>query len=68
MYVLVVSIVIGFPLSGFARFVDRGEYVEVSKGVKLCSNAALDISNGMFESENRFWQSRVKRGQTVRKL
>jgi hypothetical protein len=56
MYILVLAIAIGFPLSGFAQFVDRGEFVEVSKGVKLCSNAALDVSNGMFEPENRFWR------------
>jgi hypothetical protein len=36
MYILVLAIAIGFPLSGFAQFVDRGEFVEVSKGVKQC--------------------------------
>lgn len=55
-YLLVLTIVIGFSLSGFAQFVDRGEYVEVSKGVKLCSNAILDISNRTIDPESRFWR------------
>ncbi len=55
-YLLVLAIVIGFPLSGFAQFVDRGEYVEVSKGVKLCSNATLDTSNRTLDPEDRFWR------------
>ncbi|HSA85309.1 MAG TPA: hypothetical protein VLE46_03940 [Nitrospira sp.] len=56
MYILVLAMVIGSPLSGFAQFVDRGEFVEVSKGVKLCSNATLDTSNRMLDQENRFWR------------
>ena len=56
MYALVFAIVIGCPLSGFAQFMDRGEYVEVSKGVKRCSNATLDTSNGILDPENRFWR------------
>jgi len=62
-------LVLGFPLSGFAQFVDRGEYVVVSKGVKLCSNAALETSNGMMDPENRFWRvtskARANGTQTV---
>ena len=53
---LVLALVIGFPLSGFAQFVDRGEYVEVSKGVKLCFNAELDTLNRMLDPEKRFWR------------
>lgn len=68
-YLLVLTIVMGFPLSGFAQFVDRGEYVEVSKGVKLCSNATLDTSNGLLDPENRFWRvtskARANGTQTV---
>lgn len=45
-FLSVLVLVIGFPLSGFAQFVDRGEYVEVSKGVTLCSNADLETLNG----------------------
>ncbi|MHC9064917.1 hypothetical protein ACYX34_19820 [Nitrospira sp. CMX1] len=55
-YLYILAIIVGFPLSGFAQFVDRGEYVEVLKGVKLCSNATMDVSNGMFDPENRFWR------------
>ena len=55
-YPLVLAIVLGFSVSGFAQFVDRGNFVEVSKGVKLCSNATMDVSNGMFDPENRFWR------------
>ncbi|MDK2744126.1 MAG: hypothetical protein H8K03_05060 [Nitrospira sp.] len=69
LYVLVLAIVIGFPSAGFAQFMDRGEYVEVSKGVKLCSNATLDTSNGMFDPKNRFWRvtskARLNGTQTV---
>jgi hypothetical protein len=55
-YILVLAIVIGFPLPGFGQFVDRGEYVEVSKGAKLCSNPTLDISSGILDPEHRFWR------------
>ena len=69
MYLLVLAIVIGLPLSGFAQFVDRGDYVEVSKGVKLCSDAILDTSNRMFDPEHRFWRvtskARANGTQTV---
>ena len=56
MYGLVLAIVIGLPSAGFAQFVDKGDYVLVSKGVKLCSNATLDKSNGVLDPENRFWR------------
>ena len=69
LYLLVLAIVIGLPLSGFAQFVDRGEYVEVSKGVKLCSDVIDDTSNRMFDPEHRFWQvtskARMNGTQTV---
>lgn len=68
-YLLVLTIVIGFCVSGFAQFVDRGEYVEVSKGVKLCSNVILDTSNRTLDSESRFWRvmskARANGTQTV---
>lgn len=69
MYVLVLAIVIGSPLLGFAQFVDRGEYVEVSKGVKLCSDVVHDTSNKMLDPEHRFWRvaskARINGTQTV---
>ena len=55
-FLLVLTVVIGFPLSGFAQFVDRGEYVEVSKGVTLCFNADLHALSRMIDPEKRFWR------------
>jgi hypothetical protein len=55
-YLLVLTIAMGFFSSGFTQFVDRGKYVEVSKGVKLCSNVALDTSSRRLDSESRFWR------------
>ena len=56
LYLLVLVIVIGYPLTGFAQFVDKGEFVEIAKGTKLCSNAALEKSNGIFDPENVYWR------------
>jgi hypothetical protein len=53
---LVLAIVIGRPLAGFAQFVDRGEFVEVAKGTKLCSNAILEESKRIYDPEDVFWQ------------
>jgi len=68
-YLLVLAVAMGFPLSSFAQFTDRGAYVEVSKGVRLCSNAALETSSGMFEPEHRYWRvtskARANGTQTV---
>lgn len=55
-YLVVLAIVLGFPMSGFAQFVDRGEYVEVSKGVKLCSPSIVGAKSGILDSEKRFWR------------
>lgn len=56
MYLLVFAIVIGFPLSGFAQFVDKGEYVEVAHGTKLCPNVILEKSKGRLDPENVYWR------------
>ena len=56
MYLLVLPIVMGFPLSSFAEFVDKGEYVEVAKGTKLCSNVILEKSKGKLDPEKFFWR------------
>lgn len=55
-FLLVLIMVLGFPLSGIAQFVDRGEYVEVSKGVTLCFSADLGTLNRMLDPEKRFWR------------
>jgi hypothetical protein len=69
LYLLVLVIVIGCPLSGFAQFVDKGEYVEVAKGTELCRSVLPEHSNGMLDSENRFWRvtskARANGTQTV---
>jgi hypothetical protein len=55
-WLLVLTIIIGLPLSGFAQFVDKGEYVEVAKGTKLCPNVILEKSKGMLDPENVYWR------------
>lgn len=56
MYLLVLLIVMGFPFSSFAQFVDKGEYVEVAKGTKLCANVILEKSKGKMDPEKFFWR------------
>lgn len=56
MYLLVLPILMGFPFSIFAQFVDQGEYVEVAKGTKLCSNVILEKSKGKIDPEKFFWR------------
>jgi hypothetical protein len=68
-YLLVLAIILGLPLSGFSQFIDKGEYVVVSKGVKLCTNAALDSASSMLDPDNRYWRvtsaARANGTQTV---
>jgi hypothetical protein len=54
-YLLVLAIVVGFPLSGFAQFVAKGEYVEVAIDTKLCPNVILEKAKGMLDPENVYW-------------
>ena len=56
LYRLVLPIVLGWPLSSFAQFVDKGEYVEVAKGTKLCANVILEKSKGKLDPEKFFWR------------
>ena len=56
LYLWVLVIVIGYPLAGFAQFVDRSEFVEVAKGTKLCPNAILEKSKDTFDQENIYWR------------
>jgi hypothetical protein len=55
-YLSVLAIVIGLPLSAFSQFVDKGEYVKVAKGMKLCPNVILAKSKGMLDPENLYWR------------
>lgn len=69
LYALVLVIVIGFPSASVAQFMDRGEYVEVSKGVRLCSTATLNTVEETLDPKNRFWRvtskARANGTQTV---
>lgn len=38
------------------EFVDKGEYVEVTPGTKLCPNVILEKSKGRFDPENVYWR------------
>ncbi|UVT18373.1 MAG: hypothetical protein H8K03_10985 [Nitrospira sp.] len=68
-WLLVLTIIIGLPLSGFAQIVDKGEYVKVAKGTKLCPNVILEKSKGMLDPENLYWRvtskARANGTQTV---
>lgn len=68
-YLVVLAIVIGFPVSAFPQFMDKGEYVEVAKGTKLCPNVILESSKRMYDSESLYWRvtskARVNDTQTV---
>jgi hypothetical protein len=68
-WLVVLTIIMGLPLSGFAQFVDKGEYVEVAKGTELCRSVLPENLNGMLDSENRFWRvtskARANGTQTV---
>lgn len=56
MYLLVLPIVIGLPASGFAQFIDKGDYVEVKKGTTLCSNIKIEQAKGGYDPEKVFWR------------
>jgi len=68
-YLLVLAIVTGLPLSAFPQFLDKGEYVEVAKGTKLCPNVILEEPKGMLDPENLYWRvaskARANGTQTV---
>jgi hypothetical protein len=56
MYLLVLPFVIGLPASGFAQFIDKGEYVEVKKGTTLCSNVTMEQAKGATDPGKVFWR------------
>ncbi len=53
---LVFLMVVEVPTAVFAQFVDKGEYVEVAKGTKLCSSVVLERSKGMLDPDKVFWR------------
>jgi hypothetical protein len=46
----------GFPLSAFAQFIDKGDYVEVKKGTMLCSNIKMEHAKGALDPGKVFWR------------
>lgn len=55
-YVLVLAGIIGYPISSFAQFVDKGEYVVVAKGTRLCASVAQGVPRAMLDPEKLFWR------------
>lgn len=49
-------ILIGFPLSTFAQFIDKGDKVEVGKGTRLCSNVKMEMAKGSLDPSRIFWR------------
>lgn len=49
-------ILIGFPLSTFAQFIDKGDKVEVVKGTRLCSNVKMETARGARDPSHVFWK------------
>jgi hypothetical protein len=47
LHLLVSALVIAVPAAGLAQFSDKGKYVEVKKGTRLCSNIAVDGVRGI---------------------
>jgi hypothetical protein len=54
--VVLVLIAVEVPAAVFAQFLDKGEYVEVAKGTRLCSNLILEKSKGAFDPGKVFWR------------
>jgi hypothetical protein len=46
----------GFPLSAFAQFIDKGDYVEVKKGTLLCPNLKMEQEKGALDPGKVFWR------------
>lgn len=47
---------LGIPASGWAQPAGKGQYVEVAKGTKLCSNSTLEQSRGTLDPGKVFWR------------
>ncbi len=59
-YFFFLLILIGSPLSAYAQFIDKGDRVEVGKGVKLCSNAKMEQAKGSRDLDRVFWVVKSK--------
>ena len=69
LYRLLFFSVIAFPMTAFAQVADKGDYVTVPKGTKLCTNVILDTFKGVLDPGRIFWrvtsQPRANGTQTV---
>ena len=72
LHLLVSAMVIGVPAASLAQFSDKGTYVEVKKGTRLCSSIAVDGVRGTLNQRPIFWMvtssMRVNGTQTVSAL
>ena len=53
---LVSTMVIGLPAAGLAQFSDKGDHVEVKKGIRLCSSVAVDGVQRTVDQHRIFWR------------
>ena len=53
---LVTALIIAVPASGLAQFSDKGKYVEVKKGTRLCSSIAVDGVRGTLNQRPILWR------------
>ena len=53
---LVSAMIIGMPAAGLAQFSDKGKYVEVKKGTRLCSSIAVDGVRDTLNQRPIFWR------------
>jgi hypothetical protein len=60
MYFFFLLIIIGFPLSAYAQFIDKGDRVEVGKGTRLCSNLKMEQAKGSRDPGRLFWVVKSK--------
>jgi hypothetical protein len=56
MYVLVAVMILGWPATGLAQFVDRGARVEVKKGTVLCATSVGEMALGNVNRDQIFWR------------
>jgi hypothetical protein len=73
LHLLVPALIIAVPAAGLAQFSDRGDHVEVKKGIRLCSSIAVDGVRGTTLNQRPiFWRVtssiRVNGTQTVSAL
>jgi len=53
---VLLPVLIGFPLSASAQFIDKGDRVEVGKGTRLCTNVKMEKAKGSRDPGRVFWR------------